>query len=98
MNQIKTLFEAAASADNIHTELCEIRDALQVLDECMEGDGYQNQENFKEWKAINFARRFPIYQSTYRIILRDLMRVIDDLRANTDLMYDALKLGKEMEV
>ena len=46
MNQIKTLFEAAASADNIHTELCEIRGALQVLDECMEGDGHQNQEYF----------------------------------------------------
>ena len=95
MNRIKTIFDAAASADKTHKELCEIRDALQVLDECMEDDGYQNEENFEEWKAISFAMRYPIYQSTYRVICRDLMRAIDELRTNTDLMYDAAKAEKK---
>lgn len=95
MNQIKDLFGAALMADSTYSELCEIRDSLLVLDECMETDGYQSEENFEEWKAINFAKRFPLYQSTYRIILRDLMRVIDELQTNMDLMYDAAKAGKE---
>ena len=95
MNRIKTILDVALIADSTHSELCEILDALQVLDECMEEDGYQNKENFEEWKAINFANRYPLYQSAFRVICRDLVRVIGELRTNTDLMYDAVKAEKK---
>lgn len=95
MNQIKELLDAALMADHTHTELCEINNALRVLDECMETDGYQSKENFEEWKAINFAKRYPLYQSAFRVICRDLERVIGELRTNVDLMCDAAKAGKE---
>lgn len=87
MNQIKTIFDAASVMDGTHAELCEIYDALQVLDDSMEEEGYQPEGKFEDWKAINFARRYPVYQSTFRVICRDLARIIDELKTNADSMY-----------
>ena len=72
----------------------EVNDALRVLHEELETEGYQSKENFEDWRAINFAQRFPMYLSTLNLIRRENERLTDQLRQAIDLRYKERKEAK----
>lgn len=75
----------------------EALDALSLLDEGLEHEGYQYEDKFDEFKAINFVKRFPMYYSALQIITRDLRTSVKEMKAEIDRLYaiDA-KLRKEV--
>lgn len=90
MNKKKKLFDAVTAIDCVHSELGGISDALLLLDDFLEAEGTMTEETFEEWRAINFVKRFPLYLSTFRVICRDLDRVIDELKTESDTLYAAI--------
>lgn len=87
MNNRQDFFRAISRVDDVRCELGEVSAALQILDDFMESEGAMTAETFEKWKAINFAKRFPLYLSTFRVIWRDLARAIDELYTATNELY-----------
>lgn len=64
--------------------ICELEDAicaLQLLDNAFEHEGYQPEDKFESWKAICFARRFPLYLGTFRTLTLGIARIVSDLKS-----------------
>lgn len=91
MRDIKNLCDASYLMDDNCTDLLQILDALSILDDDLEREGYQPENGFTEWKAIAFAKRFPMYLSALRVVCRDLRRVTDQMDADADRIMDAYK-------
>ena len=94
--EVKSLFDAAVLMDNAHAELCQIFDAMQLLDEGMEDEGFQPEDKLEEWRAVNFVKRFPLYLSLFRVICQDLHRVINEMQVGSDLIYAASRKEKNV--
>lgn len=90
-NEKIDLWSAASAIEGEVTAAEEIADAFRVLYEEMEAEGYQTKENFEEWKALNFAARFPMYLSTFNVLIRALRQNISEAREDVDAMYEAHK-------
>lgn len=95
MEKIDTIFEAASAMESTHIALCEIYDALDVFDDSVERELHASGGEIEDWAAINFARRYHIFKSTFRIVCRDLARVIDELKDSVDLTYPKMELLSE---
>ena len=95
MEKINTIFEAASAMESTHSALCEIYDALDVFDDSVERELRAPGGEIEDWAAINFARRYHFFQSTFRIACRDLARVIDELKDRVDLTYEAAAKEKK---
>ncbi len=80
------IYQAATAMEYAHTELEDILGALEVLDGAME-DAYPWNEQDNDNLAKHFAKNFPLFFSTYRIIRRDLHRVTNELKAASDSAY-----------
>ena len=91
MSTIKNLFDAASEMEGAHSQLLQIYDALQLMDSDMEADGYQMEDTFNETNALLFAKRFPVYLNTFRVICRDLERVIAELGADVESAYSGAR-------
>lgn len=89
------LWDAACDMDNFQALLSEDADALEVLYDKMEAEGYQTEEHFEEWQAINFVHRFPMYLSAMRVIRRDAEQNVAALRAASDKACEAHTEQKE---
>lgn len=64
--------------------ICELEDAicaLRLLDEFFDQEGYQPEDQFENWKAISFAKRFPMYLYTFRTLTNGIARIVSDLKA-----------------
>ncbi len=70
------LYKLHDELDYLVALLTEACSALDMLYERMDADGFQREDRFEEWKAINFSHRLPMYLSTYRVIQRDLENTV----------------------
>ena len=93
-NDKMDLRDAASAIEGDVAYLEETADAFRVLYEEMETEGYQTKEDFKEWKALSFARRFPLYLPTLNVLIRVLRQNISEMRENVDTMYEAHRVQK----
>lgn len=91
MSAIKDLFDAASAMDAAHSQLLQVYDAFQLMDGAMEVEGYQPEDSFNEVSAILFVRGFPVYLNTFRVICRDLERVIAELGADVESAYSGAR-------
>lgn len=85
----KDLWDINDDLDSTLSYIDETTDALDVLYEKMELEGYQSGERFDEAKAISFAKRFPQYFSTLNVIRRELERNIKDIRSISESVFEA---------
>lgn len=84
--------------NNLVVLLTEACSALDMLHEQMEADGFQYEERFEKWKAINFSRRLPMYLSTYRVIQRDLENTVKLMEVCAEQVFEVYKSQKEAVV
>ena len=89
MNKENDFFSVISEVESIHPELREVADALLILEDSIEKEGFQSEDNFEEWVAINFSKRLPLYMSTLSVIRRDLNRTIDELYVAINALYAA---------
>lgn len=87
MNNKKDFFDAISAVDCARSELGEISEALQLFGDYMEKEGLQTKENFEEWRAIQFSKRFPLYFSSFNVICRDFIRAVDELHTAINTLY-----------
>ena len=93
----KTLVGFAFKIEAVHSYLEEDWDAMNVLRECLERDGFQTEEHFNDALAINFVIRFPCYLSLLDVIWRDLGNNIKDILSISQDMHEASHAEKEQE-
>lgn len=96
MKETDRIIEIAAASETLCTELVDLHNAMQIFDESLEDECYQPEGKIENWQAVCFARRYPLYQGTFRVICRELERITGELKANTDLMYSAAREEKEL--
>lgn len=90
MDDKQAFYKMFSQIDDVHSVLAEAVDAMQILDDFMEEEGFMHERNFEEWRAINFSKRFPLYLNTFRVILRDIVRAKDELHAAINVLYAAI--------
>lgn len=93
-NKNMDLWGAASAVEGDIAYLEETADAFRVLYEELEDEGYQTEENFEKCKALSFAHRFPLYLSTFNVLIRALRQNISEMRENVDTMYEAHRVQK----
>ena len=90
-----TLFDASVCLECLSADLMDISAALQVLDESLGMDGFQ-QEKINEWEAALSAKRLPLYISLLRVIKNDLSGIIHGIDADADALRKAHDNQKEV--
>lgn len=90
-----TLFDASVCLECLSADLMDISAALQVFDESLGMDGFQ-QEKINEWEAVLFAKRLPLYISLLRVIKNDLSGIIHGIDADADTLRKAHDVQKEV--
>lgn len=90
-----TLYDEMECMITLFTEAC---NALDMLYEQMDSDGFRYEDKFEEWKAINFSRRLPMYLSTYRVIQRDLENTVKLMEVCAEQVFEVYKSQKEAVV
>lgn len=98
MEKVKnmTLFEVASEIDCDITSFQQVRSAFEMLDECMENEGFQRNDcPIDEMRAIHFVRRFPMYLSAYRAICRSFDSVVAELQEFAELLFEASNTKEE---
>lgn len=96
MEDKKDILGVTVRMDSAVTELAQALDALLVLDEIMELNGFQAEGNFNEMAAINFSLHFPIYLNTFRVICNELSRITGKLQENVNSIYAAARAQKAL--
>lgn len=88
MQLVSDLYDAASKIDISKIQIDEDLDALQLLYETLESEGYQPEDRFEECKAVNFGHRFPMHLSALQVILRDINRSIKDMQSEIERLYE----------
>lgn len=83
----KDLFQIASDLDAAHTFLSEDYAALCFVYDGVEGDGYQHEDTFEDWKAIYFGHRIPRYLSMLNLIRRDMERNLEEAGSAVQRLY-----------
>ena len=66
--KIASAWDFESEVQGIDAELTDVVNALQLLYENLESEGYQPADKIVEWQAVNFVRRFDYYLSTLFLI------------------------------
>lgn len=89
-----TLRDICVSIDSALCKMGEAADAMLLLQDVLEDEGFQAEDEFDETMAILFARRFPMHFSTYSLILRSFQSSIKELAEASDRAYDLCNAQK----
>lgn len=92
------IYDVANGVDGELSYLLETADAMDMLYESLESEGYQSEERFEDCKAISFAHRFPAYLSTMNVLRRALRQNIRDIQDEVDKGFQAYSEQKEAQV
>lgn len=89
MNEQISLIDIGESADYTHTQLVQLLDAMHLLDDMFEDEGYQPENEFNETRALFFVRRrFPMHLALYRIIHSKIAQAADEMKQIATLIYE----------
>lgn len=93
MSGKKEIASVLADLDRNTTELCDIKNLLQLFDENLwEEVGYINPA--EPWTADQFKGRFELLYSTLTVFSIRLSDVLKEMRVSVDLGYEIIRQNK----
>ena len=80
----------------IALDLQDLLDTMQILDDKFEDEAYQPSDKIDELKAVLFAERSGLYLAMYRVIWRDLSRIVKEMNEEVDSIYEERRSGGDL--
>lgn len=94
MNKVRDLFFVLSDIDVVGTQLEEVQNLIELLDEEIERGLNSDDE---EWKAACFVRRIPMQIALIRAIERDIERSSKALDCLVSELVEVNKAQKEVK-
>lgn len=74
MKEKDRIRDIAYESESLCTDLDDLQNAMQIFYESLENE--LPGSKIEEWQAICFTRRYPLYLGTFRVICRELERIV----------------------